>query len=127
MAKRLSCSLIGLALAIDGDTLQILPADEGCRVRLWGVEAPEAGDEAGRLSRDALALLISGGVDCTDTRGMSYERVVARCTLQESALSDVAAELVRQGHAADWPAYSEGAYADAEAEARRHGRGMWGD
>ncbi len=113
-------------MAIDGDTLQILPADEGCRVRLWGVDAAEVSEDAGAAARDALATMLVGAtLDCTDVRGRSYGRHVALCVA--TGRGDIAADLVRRGFAIDWPLYSGGHYAPAEAEARREGRGMWGD
>lgn len=125
-ASRFCCSLIGLALAIDGDTLQILPADVGCRVRIWGVNAYELHEDNGAEAREALATLLTSfePVSCVDTRGTSYSRVVARCVLSDGR--DLGEALVRGGHAVDAPTYSQGHYAVAEAEARRHGRGMWG-
>ena len=123
-------------MAIDGDTLQIddwhfalwgyewhVP---GCRVRLWGVDAPEVHLDEGADAADALAALLHGAeLNCSETHGASYGRVVARCVLADGI--DVAERLVRRGRAVDSPAYSGGHYAPAEAEARRHGRGMWGD
>lgn len=38
------------------------------------------------------------------------DRVVARCR-RTSDGRDIAAEMVRQGHAVDWPRYSGGEYA----------------
>ena len=141
MLRHLSCALIGAALAIDGDTLQILPADAsdpgqppsaetatepGCRVRLWGVDAVELHEAGGQEARDALATMLLGAtVDCTDQRGRSYGRRVARCLMSDRA--DVAEQLVRRGWAVDSPAYSQGHYAPAEAAARAAGRGMWGE
>ena len=113
-------------MAIDGDTLQILPADEGCRVRLWGVNTAEVHQPGGQEATDALRAALTGEtVDCSESRRASYGRTVAVCNLPDGR--DVAELLVRSGHAADWPEYSGGHYAPAEAEARRHGRGMWGD
>jgi endonuclease YncB( thermonuclease family) len=49
-------------------------------------------------------------------------RTVAVCTV---AGTDIADWLVRIRPALDWPQYSKGAYAEAQAEAKREGRGMW--
>jgi endonuclease YncB( thermonuclease family) len=59
---------------------------------------------------------------CVDIDERSYNRVVAVCSV---AGVDIADWLTRNGHALDWPKYSKGAYADAQAEAKREGRGMW--
>lgn len=113
-------------MAIDGDTLQLLPAEDGCRVRLWGVDAPEMHEDEGPSSSRGLQSIASGHrLDCREEHGTSYDRIVARCLLPDG--SDLADQLVRLGHATDWPEYSGGHYAPAEAEARRERRGMWGE
>ena len=138
-------------MAIDGDTLQILPACEdaaaetsevspvstgrtasgsetdancGCRVRLWGVDANEVHEDGGEAASAVLSeLLARSVVDCAETHGASYGRVVARCVLVGGP--DISAEIVRLGWAVDSPLYSGGRYAAAEAEARVSRRGMW--
>jgi endonuclease YncB( thermonuclease family) len=47
---------------------------------------------------------------------------VASCAVNGT---DVAEWLVRQGLALDWPRYSHGRYATAEADAHRNERGIW--
>jgi endonuclease YncB( thermonuclease family) len=61
-------------------------------------------------------------VTCVDIDERSYDRVVAVCSVGGV---DIADWLARNGHALDWPRYSKGAYADAQTEAKREGRGMW--
>jgi endonuclease YncB( thermonuclease family) len=39
--------------------------------------------------------------------------------------ADLAAWLVLNGHALDWPQYSKGEYATSQEEARRNKRGVW--
>jgi len=107
----------------DGDTLTL----RGTVIRLWGADAPElaqtcGGIPAGEIARDALAALVLRGVLCERAGPPSYGRTVARCT---AGGADVGEALVRAGMAWDTP-YSDGAYADAEREAREAGRGVWG-
>ncbi|WP_229174742.1 thermonuclease family protein [Bradyrhizobium ivorense] len=52
-----------------------------------------------------------------------YGRSVAVCTVGKIDLADW---LVRGGLAVDWPRYSKGDYASAEAKARAKQSGMWG-
>lgn len=88
----------------DGDTIR---CQEGQRVRLWGVNAAELNDPGGQDARRALTRMISGKVLVCQKRGKSYDRVVALCRLNGH---DIAAEMVREGFAVDWPRYSHGFY-----------------
>ena len=111
--------LSGQARPIDGDTLALGPT----RIRLWGIDAPEAGTPEGRdatrLMAQALAL---GPVRCRDTGGRSHERIVARC--EDASGRDLAQRMVGAGLAVDWPKFSQGHYAPVEAQARRAGLGL---
>lgn len=90
----------------DGDTLR---CRDGTRVRIWGIQAPERHESGGSAATRAMSEIV-GRADLTCQRkGTSYRRVVARCRLPSGR--DVAAELVRQGHAEDWPKFSGGTYA----------------
>lgn len=123
----------GRAEVIDGDTIAV--AGVRARIRLWGVDAPEGrqacADGAGRRylcgsrAAEALADLIgrNGRVTCRERDRDRYRRIVAVC---EAAGRDVAGEMVRLGWAVDYPAYSGGAYAAQEAQARAARRGLWG-
>ena len=89
----------------DGDTFR---CHDGPRVRVWGIDAPELRTDAGPASRRALTHLVAGKVLICRRKGTSYDRVVALCTVRGR---DVAADMVRQGQAVDWPRFSRGAYA----------------
>jgi endonuclease YncB( thermonuclease family) len=101
----MTCSTFG---ATDGDTLR------GCgeRVRLFGIQAPEARDPGGPEATAAMSALITGKVvECyaapNGQRRDRYRRLVALCTVNGR---DIAADMVRQGHAQDYPTYSRGFY-----------------
>jgi len=125
-------TLSGPAEVVDGDTLAIRA--ERTRIRLYGVDAPEGQqtceDAAGKRylcgsrASEALAALIgrNGRVRCEEEDRDRYGRVVAVCTANGL---DVNAELIRQGWAIEYSQYSDGRYADEEAEARRAKRGLW--
>nr|WP_249145995.1 thermonuclease family protein [Bradyrhizobium diazoefficiens] len=124
-----SADLIGQASVIDGDTLEI----HGTRVRLWGIDAPESsqlcrGEDSlqyrcGAKSANDLDAFIGGRpVACTAVDRDRYGRTVARC---EVAGVDLAAWLVSNGLALDWPRYSHRRYAAVQEEARVHERGVW--
>ena len=112
----------------DGDGLRI--GDE--RIRLWGIDAPELGQQCNRNrtaypcgteARVALERLVSAGApSCDRLYEDPYGRTVARCSV---AGTDLGAEMVRLGWAVDFRRYSNGAYADEEAQARAAKRGLW--
>jgi endonuclease YncB( thermonuclease family) len=102
-AAALTCTSPGV---IDGDTLR---CGDGTRVRLWGVNSPERHEPAGPAATRALAEIIRAQPLYCTPKGQSYERVVARCFTAKG--SDVAREMVKRGHAVDWPKFSKGFYA----------------
>jgi endonuclease YncB( thermonuclease family) len=120
--------IIGRAKVIDGDSLEVA----GTRIRLFGIDAPEAYQQCrdaggrayacGRAATRALAALIGGPVSCTLMTHDRYERAVALCTAAGRDLGDA---MVRAGHALDYGRHSGGRYAEAEREARAAKRGVW--
>lgn len=123
--------LVGRASVIDGDTVEI----HGERIRLNGIDAPESRqlcqDAKGRDYRcgQAAALALDDYLAanrptrCVEVQRDRYKRMVAHCYRADG--SDVAAWLVLQGHALDWPRYSKGRYAEDQATAERDGAGVW--
>jgi endonuclease YncB( thermonuclease family) len=121
-------SFSGAAEATDGDSLVM----NGQRVRLFGVDAFEAEQTCrtargrtalcGGAARQALAGLIRGRqVVCLQRDTDAYGRIVATCRTGET---DLAAFLVRRGHAIAYTRYSA-EYEMDEAEARLALRGAW--
>ncbi|WP_316159786.1 thermonuclease family protein [Bradyrhizobium sp. SZCCHNRI20481] len=125
--------LIGRATVVDGDTIEI----HGERIRLWGIDAPE-GDQlcrnsdsdlypCGRQAAASLAALfhaIPRPVTCSPKSQDQYGRTVAVCLLGVPG-PDLGQWLVANGHALDWPKYSQGRYGEAQRGAEKAGRGMW--
>ena len=94
----------------DGDTFR---TDEGDRVRLWGIDAPEIttprGVEAKRTLENILAR--EGSLLTCYVMGYdNYQRTVARC--ETGYGMDIGCELIRRGAAEEWEYYSRGEYAD---------------
>lgn len=119
----------GSARVVDGDTFSVGAE----RVRLWGIDAPEGrqvcqnaqgqGYACGDVARDQLVSLIGGRVVRCEVRDRDpYGRAVARCL---AGSTDLGEAMVRAGWAVNYVQFSSGAYATAEAEARRDRRGLW--
>jgi endonuclease YncB( thermonuclease family) len=118
----------GTAQVVDGDTLTVA----GQRIRLHGVDAPEAnqlcerGGQPWRCGADATealrGFLAGRPVACTPVDRDRFGRLVARCAAEGQ---DLGAWLVGQGLAVAYTDYSW-RYVPAELSARWHGRGIWG-
>lgn len=118
----------GRATVVDGDTLDIA----GQRIRLEGIDAPEAGQtcgggwlgswKCGRAATEQLRWLIGGRqVDCQSAGLDKYGRVLGWCSADGR---DINVEMVRSGHAWAFVRYST-RYQNLEAEARRAKVGIW--
>lgn len=124
-------SIAGRASVIDGDTIEI----HGERIRLNGIDAPESAqfcaDAGGRMYRcgvrsaEALAewLAAASPTNCKFVERDQYGRFVGNCTRADG----VSAQkwLVRNGHAMDWPRYSNGAYFGEQSAAKAEKIGIW--
>jgi endonuclease YncB( thermonuclease family) len=121
--------LIGRASIIDGDTIEV----HGTRIRLWGVDAPEAAQLCrnhdsdlyrcgAKAANDLDAFIAERPVTCKAVSLDPYGRTVATCTVGGVDLGEW---LVSQGNALDWPRYSHGRYEATQAGAERAGRGIW--
>lgn len=118
----------GQATVIDGDTIEV----SGTRIRLEGIDAPEAGQSCkrrllgrwacGTAATAALTRMLDGRAVRCDPRGTDkYGRMLAVCFADGR---DVNAQMVREGHAWAFIKYSE-AYVTEEAKARTERRGVW--
>jgi endonuclease YncB( thermonuclease family) len=118
----------GIASVVDGDTIDL----HGQRIRIWGIDAPEAGQLGIRNGRQwrcghdcsqALAdFLDSRIVECVPRDVDEFDRVVAQCTVGRQ---DVGAWMVRNGWALDYKQFSDGRYAREQREAFNAKRGLW--
>jgi endonuclease YncB( thermonuclease family) len=113
----------GTGVPVDGDSIRV----NGKEIRLRGIDAPEYAQTCERSGRDvacgresAAALrrqLARGPVTCVGGERDRYGRLLAQCRIMGA---DIAAWLVREGHA-----ISFGDYLAEEAEARNDNRGLW--
>lgn len=100
------------AVAVDGDTIRCANLeDQGGRVRIARIDAPERGEPAFEAAKMAMARLIDGRkVRCelvdADPRAKGFQerdrfgRPVARCS---AGRVDLGAALIKAGHAEVWP------------------------
>jgi micrococcal nuclease len=104
----------GRCYVIDGDTIQI----GDLRIRLAGIDAPELDHPWGNKAKWELVALCKGqSVTATLEPDISYDRVVATCTLPDGR--DLSAEMVKRGMAIDWAKFSGGKYRHLEPEGVR--------
>jgi endonuclease YncB( thermonuclease family) len=124
-----SFDIAGVARVIDGDTLDV----GGVRIRLNGIDAPEAKQSCGAPGRtyacgdratEALrGILRDRTVLCRQNGTDAYKRVIATCFLGDDDLNQL---LVAAGWAVAFRRYSL-AYVAAEVAAKAARRGMWAD
>ena len=125
---------------IDGDTLEVRPASGGAttRVRLLGVDAPElrsrekgdrpdhwAAQARDYTERRAEGKRVTLRLEATETRDR-YRRLLAYVYVADAQQLNL--DLVRDGHAYADRRFTHSMrpqFEQAEAEARRKGRGLW--
>ena len=122
-----SARIVSIARVIDGDTIDI----SGQRIRLHGIDTPEAKQECqregvtwlcGAAATKTLRGLISGSdVSCTKHDKDRYGRIVAVCHANGR---DLNATMVLPGMALAYRKYS-GDYTGQEASAKVARRGLW--
>jgi micrococcal nuclease len=111
----------------DGDTFTGLDSENRqVKVRLHGVDAPEAKQAFGTVARKALADLIADKtVSVEEVDKDRYGRVVGRVTIAGKLVN---AEMVRAGLAWRYTTYDRrNEFGAIEADARRQRRGLWAD
>lgn len=118
----------GIATIIDGDTITIGET----RIRLEGIDAPEAAQKCGRrwfgtwacgqAAADELAKLTGRQTVTCESKGTDkYDRMLGICFVNGV---DINAEMVRRGYAWAFVKYST-AYTSVEAEAKQTKTGIW--
>lgn len=126
--KRVVKRQVGNAEVIDGDTIDVT----GSRVRLYGIDAPEAAQTCqrdgrtwvcGMIAKNSLVSLIAGRqVKCEEQDIDRYERRVATCWAEEENIN---AWMVENGWAVAYRQYGGAIYDQEEAVARAARRGIW--
>lgn len=109
-----SRELSGKCYVIDGDTIAI----NRVKIRLAGIDAPELHQAYGQKSKWAMVNICKGQVLTVKLNGeFSYDRLVGTCYLPDGR--DIGAELITQGLAVDYGAYSGGKYRGLEPHGSR--------
>lgn len=104
---------------IDGDTF----VAGGRIIRVWGIDAPEKGDAAYRVSTWLLQSLVKDKIlNCRFITFDKYKRSVMQCKSDDL---DIGATMVKFGMARDYKKYSAGYYQPEEKEAKELKRGIW--
>jgi endonuclease YncB( thermonuclease family) len=128
-----AAELVGQVTRVsDGDTLRLRVGRREVKIRLHGIDAPEAQQicrgakgecyACGREAQTALQRMVEGhAVRCRPTGGSSYKRKVATCFAGGINLNQA---MVERGWAFAYRRYST-AYVKAEEAAKRAQRGLW--
>jgi micrococcal nuclease len=103
----------------DGDTLRL---QNGQRIRLFGIDAPELAQPYGQAARDYLQEMVKGQDLSISCVGKSFQRLVCKVNAGDK---DVGLEMVKAGFAYDYPKFSHGLYAQAQETAKAEKKGFW--
>jgi endonuclease YncB( thermonuclease family) len=107
----------------DGDSFELVQGWQRTEVRIFGIDAPEHGQVYGERARNALIRLLGRSVRVTQVDIDRHGRIVGE--VQAGDLC-VACELVREGHAWVYRAYTDDPKLIAlEAQAQQARRGLW--
>ena len=92
---------------VDGDTFWISSVD--VRIRIWGLDAPEARDPGGPAATEALRRLIDGRTLTCRTRDIDrFGRIVGQCFLPDGR--DITRAMIETGTAREFCRFSENYY-----------------
>jgi micrococcal nuclease len=111
---------------IDGDTFDVTFKDSTFRVRLFGIDAPERGQEFYAESKETLAeLTLSKQVELLIKGKDKYGRTIATIVRNSDTLN-VNREMVKRGMAWHFVQYSDDLeLAKLQSDAQQHERGLW--
>lgn len=111
----------------DGDTIEVMRAGKAARVRLDGVDCPEARQPYGTRAKQFTSELAFGKTVAVQIRNIDqYGRIVGEVVLPDGR--SLNRELVRNGYAWWYRRYSKDpVLQQLEEEARRERRGLWRD
>lgn len=98
---------------VDGDTLDVGKT----RIRLWGINTPERGEQGYQDAKDYLKKLTQNAeLRCKIFYYDKWKRTVASCEIEGQ---DIGRIMVLSGMAIDYKKYSKGFYAEEAARAKK--------
>lgn len=108
----------------DGDTVTILVGKDQFRVRLFGIDAPERGQDHSRKSREALAdLVFEKDVRVVVKDKDRYGRIVGDIYVGDLFVNE---KMINDGWAWNYARFSHSKhYAELEWDARQAKKGLW--
>lgn len=111
----------------DGDTFKATLVNKAVMdCRIWGIDAPELDQAWGKVAKSALIELIHNKRVEITVKGNSYNRQVVQVIANGR---DIGLELIKMGLAwhSDKHASEMAEYQQAQKEAEKEKRGLWGD
>lgn len=123
---QLALSWVGKCVGVtDGDTIRVMHERREEKIRLFGIDCPERGQDYGSSARRFTAKMAFGKlVQVTQVSRDRYGRVVAWVEVDGQSINK---ELVRAGLAWWYRRYAKNRHelAELEAEARTNKTGLW--
>ena len=124
-AQTFSGKVVGIS---DGDTIKVLRDGKAITVRLYGIDAPEDGQDYSNKAKQALSALVFGQTVTVEAKETDlYKRIIGRIKLQDGRYANE--ELVSQGFAWWYQEYAkkDTGLKELEAQAKSAKRGLWAD
>ncbi len=108
----------------DGDTIRVLDGKQQKKVRLFGIDAPEANQDFGSVSRDFLKSKIhKQNVKIEFKENDQYGRIVGVVFLNGENMN---LRMVKEGYAWVYRSFNKSKeFISAEEEAQKKGIGLW--
>jgi len=116
---------------VDGDTIHVLAEDGATvKIRLYGIDAPERGQDFGKRAKQSLAAMVGNDVVVVEEMDVDRYGCVVALVYQRGKSYSVNMALVSKGMAWVYERYCRegfcGEWLDLQAAARRQGTGLWG-
>ncbi len=124
-AESFSGNVVGIS---DGDTIKVLASGQAVTVTLYGIDAPEVGQDYSNKAKQALSALVFGQTVTVEAKETDrYKRTIGKILLQDGRSANE--ELVSQGYAWWYQKYAkkDARLRDLEALAKSSKRGLWAD
>lgn len=113
----------------DGDTINVLRDGKQVKIRLYGIDCPEKGQDYGQKARDLTSALVAGrNVEIEQKDTDRYGRTVGLVKVDGQSLNEL---IVQNGYAWVYRQYCKEKFCSdwilSEETARKQKKGMWAD